>query len=287
LRPTGEWLVQPGGLAEALRALRRAAGLTGDRLAEQLGWPRSKVPKLENGRQMPTAADITAWAQACGQPDAIGGLLDMLAEAETVHRQFRHQLRRGGHAAVQRDLDKLVRQAARIRNFEIILMPGLLQTPDYIRYRLQEAMRISGDDESRLEVAVAERIRRQEILYDTGREFEFILMETVLQARTCPDEVLVAQLDRLQGITGFVNVTLRLIPLDAELSAVPYCPFMVLDDLTYVETHASEELLRGEESAAYEQLADGLRAESVSGEAAQELITSASRRIQARIRRQR
>jgi transcriptional regulator with XRE-family HTH domain len=124
LRPTGEWLNQPGGLAERLVRLRRAAGLTGDALAAQLGWPRSKIPKLENGRQMPADADVTAWAQACGRQDLVPELLAMLAEAQAVHRQYRHQVRRGGHAAVQRDLDKLVRRATRIRNFESMLIPG-------------------------------------------------------------------------------------------------------------------------------------------------------------------
>jgi transcriptional regulator with XRE-family HTH domain len=280
VRPTGEWLNQPGGRAERLQRLRRAAGLTGDQLAAQLGWPRSKIPKLENGRQMPSDGDITAWAQACGQPRAAPELLAMVAEARSVHRQYRHQLRRGGHAAAQKDLDKLVRQASRIRNFEILFVPGLLQTPGYARCRLQEAMRISGD-EAQVETAVAARMHRQEVLYDIGREFEFILMETVLLVRSCPDEVMLGQFDRLLGVIGLSNVTLGIIPLDAPLAVLPYTGFMVLDDLTYVETHTSEDLLQGQESAAYERLADELRAESVTGEAARELVTSASERARA------
>ena len=278
MRPTGEWLNQPGGLAERLQRLRRVAGLTGDQLAAQLGWPRSKIPKLENGRQMPSDADITAWAQACRKPEAAAELLGLLAKAQAAHRQYRLQLRRGGHAAAQHDLDKLVRQATRIRNFEITLIPGLLQTPDYARYRLREAMRISGDDESRLEAAVMERMHRQEVLYEAGREFEFIVMEVALRIRNCPAEVMVAQLDRLLGVTGFRNVTFGIIPLDATLAVTPYTGFMILDDLTYIETHASEDLLGGAESETYKQLADDLRAESVSGHAARDLIADASRR---------
>ena len=279
--PPGEWLIQPGGLADTLRALRRAAGLTGDQLAAQLGWTRSKVPKLENGRQMPSEHDITAWAQACGRPEAASELLRLLAEAETVHRQYRHQLRRGGHATSQMDLDKLVRQARHIRNFEIMFIPGLLQTPDYARYRLREAMRISGDDESQVEAAVTARMRRQEVLYEADREFEFTVMEIALQIRTCPAEVMLAQLDRLLGVTGLRNVTLGIIPLDAMLTATPYTGFMIFDGTTYLETHASESLLQGAESAKYGQLADELRAESVSGDEARALITSAGRRARA------
>ena len=278
MRPTGEWLNQPGGLAERLQRIRRAAGLTGDQLAAQLGWARSKVPKLENGRQMPSEADVRAWAQACGQADAIPDLLSMLAEAQVIHRQYRQQLRRGGHAAVQKDLDGMVRQAKRIRNFEITFIPGLLQTPDYARCRLREAMRLSGDDESQVEAAVAARIRRQEVLYEADREFEFILMEVALLIRNCPAEVMAGQLDRLLGITGLRNARLAIVPLNAMLTVTPYTGFLIIDDITYVETHAAESYLSGAESEAYERLADEIVAESVSGDDARALISSAGER---------
>jgi transcriptional regulator with XRE-family HTH domain len=276
VRPTQEWLVQPGGLAETLRALRRAAGLTGDQLAAQLGWTRAKVPKIENGRQMPSEADVTAWAQACGQPDAANDLLAMLAEAEAAHRQFRHQARRGGYAAVQMDLDKLVRRAERIVNVELTFIPGLLQTPDYARYRLREAMRASGDDGSRLEEAVAARMRRQEVLYESGREFEFIILESVLRIGGAPDEVMLGQLDRLLGVTGLANVTLRVIPLGPVLRRVPANSFLMIDDLAYVETYSAEDILQGREWAAYDLVTGELRAESVTGDQARALITAAA-----------
>jgi transcriptional regulator with XRE-family HTH domain len=258
VRPTEEWLNQPDGLAERLMLLRKSAGLTGDRLAAQLGWARSKVPKLENGRQMPSEADVTAWARACGQPDAAGQLLSMLADGHAVHRQFRDQVRRGGHAAVQGDLDKLVRKARRIRNVEVVFIPGLLQTPDYARYRLREAMRASGDDERQLEATVMARMRRQEALYDGGHEFEFIIMETALLMRTCPAQVMIGQLDRLGVISGLGGVTLGIVPIDAELAVTPTTGFLIADDVAYIETATSEDLIFGPEAAAYAPVADDL-----------------------------
>ena len=82
-------------------------------------------------------------------------------------------------------------------------------------------MRLSGDPESQVEAAVAARMRRQEVLYEAGREFEFILMEVALLVRNCPAEVMLGQLDRLMGITGLRNVTLAIVPLDAMLTARP------------------------------------------------------------------
>ncbi len=108
--------------------MRRVAGLTGDQLATRLGWTRTKVPKLENGRQMPSEADIVAWAEACGQAATAGELLRLLSQAQAVHREWRHKLR-DGQAALQAEFDALVRGASRIRDFQIMLIPGLLQTP--------------------------------------------------------------------------------------------------------------------------------------------------------------
>src|SRR5215467_11510213 len=127
LQPTSEWLTQPGGLAQRLRSMRKAAGLTGEQLAESLGWSRPKVPKIENGHQMPSEQDVMDWVAACGQPeDKADELLEVLSEGQAVHRQWRQRLRHG-HAATQNEWDTLIRKATVIRNFEIVVIPGLLQ----------------------------------------------------------------------------------------------------------------------------------------------------------------
>jgi transcriptional regulator with XRE-family HTH domain len=275
LRPTGEWLNQPGGLAERLVRLRKAAGLTGDRLAAQLGWPRSKVPKIENGRQMPTDADIRAWAEACGRPDATPDLLDALSDAQAVHRQWRHQLR-AGHAALQAEFDALVRGAKRIRNFEVFLIPGLLQTPDYARYRALEAVRLHDTDAGGVEATVAERMRRQEVLYDQGKTFEFVVTEAAFRLLLCPKPVMLAQLDRLLVVSTFGNVTLGIIPAGTELPVAPMVGFLTVDDMTVVETFTSADTIPGRESAKYEQIFGELLGEAVTGEEARALITAAA-----------
>lgn len=275
MQPIGEFLNQPGGLAERLQRIRKAAGLTGDQLAAQLRWARSKVPKLENGRQMPTEADITAWTQACGQPDVAAELLAMLSDAQAVHRQWR--LRGGrGHAALQGQFDDMVRQAARIRNFEIFLIPGLLQIPGYARYRALEAVRLHGADGDKVDDVVAARMHRQDVLYDTGKTFEFIITEAALRYLLCPPDVMYAQLDRLATISEFSNIVLGIIPPGRELHIAPMVGFLIADDTTVVETFTSADTLKGSESAAYNQLADELLAEAVTGEDARHLITAAA-----------
>jgi transcriptional regulator with XRE-family HTH domain len=274
VRPTGEWLNQPGGLAERLMRLRKAAGLTGDELAARLGWTRSKIPKLENGRQMPTETDITAWAEACGYPADAQELLHLLSEAEAVHRQWRHQLR-AGHAALQSDFDALVRPANRIRSFEIMLIPGLLQTPDYARYRALEAVRLHGTDAAKVDETVVARMRRQEVLYDTAKTFEFIVCEAAFRYLLCPPQVMRAQLDRLLGMLGLSHITLAIIPPGRELAVAPMVGFLMADDVTVVESFTSMDTLRGAESQKYAAIADSLLTDAVTGEAARELVAAA------------
>jgi transcriptional regulator with XRE-family HTH domain len=275
LRPTGEWLNQPGGLAERLQRLRKAAGLTGDRLAEIAGWPRSKVPKIENGRQMPTDADIRAWAEACGQPGAIPELLSLLGEAQAVHRQWRHKLREG-HAALQEEFDALVRGAGHVRNFEVASVPGLLQTPSYARYRALEAVRLHGAASDGVDAAVAARMRRQEVLYDSSKVFEFVVTEAAFRLLPCPVPVMLAQLDRLMTAAALGNVTFGIIPFGTELAVMPMLGFLAVDDLTVLETFTGTDTLGGEESAKCRQIFKELMAESVTGDEARRLIADAA-----------
>ena len=124
---------QPGGLAERLYGLRKDAGLTGERMAATLGWPPTKVSKIENGNQIPTADDIRAWAEASGHPEAADGPAGPARRRADRPPQVEAAAPRGGLAAVQEDHDRLAREAKRIRSAETLIVPGLLQTAEYAR----------------------------------------------------------------------------------------------------------------------------------------------------------
>lgn len=53
-------------LAEQLRALREAAGLTQEGLAKRLAISVSALSKIEAGKRTPLVATMTAWPTACG-----------------------------------------------------------------------------------------------------------------------------------------------------------------------------------------------------------------------------
>lgn len=74
-----------GNLAKRLRQMRAAAGLSQSQFQASIGWPaHSKISRIENGKQAPTADEIRAWAEACDRPDAAQELLDLLEPQKSV-----------------------------------------------------------------------------------------------------------------------------------------------------------------------------------------------------------
>jgi transcriptional regulator with XRE-family HTH domain len=255
--------------------LRKAAGLSGDQLATQLGWTRTKVPKIENGSQMPSKDDIGKWVRACGQPDKVADELSaMLAEGHTTHRQWKQETQRG-HAAIQVDWEDMEREARVFRDVQLLVLPGLLQTPEYARYRKLDAVANYGFSRDGVDAAVAARMRRQEILYQPGRVFEFVTTEAALRIGAAPAPVMIGQLDRLNVLSELPNIRLGLIPLGVTLPLLPQNGFTILDDRVLVETHTGEATITGVQAQRYGQFADALMAEAVTGDDVRRLCMSA------------
>jgi transcriptional regulator with XRE-family HTH domain len=241
LKSIEEWLSRPGGLASRLRDARLSANLTGTRLAKNLGWTQSKISKIETGRQMPTEDDVRVWARGCkATAETTQTLLSLLAEAQGLHREWKQQVRLG-QTAIQGNYDELARKATTIRNAEIIYIPGLLQTAEYAQCRIAEGVRLHGASQDEIEAATAQRMLRQQILYDTSKRFEFVITEAALRFLLCPRQAMLAQLDRLLGLAGLSHIKLGIIPFGIELPTAPQNAFILFDnDLAVVETFATE-----------------------------------------------
>lgn len=276
MKPYEEWLTQPGGLADRLHGLRRATMKAKD-LADAAGWAHSKVSKLENGRQMPTADDIRTWARICGADDATTReLLDLLGQGEAVHLDWKRRALRGGAAGIQVSYDKLVRDAKVIRNLQVAGVPGLLQTGAYARAILTQSAAFHGDELRDVDEAVAARLARQSVLYETGRTFQFIVTEAALRLQLAPPEAMRGQLDRLHSVIGTPSVAFGVIPLDTPLTIAPQNSVMLCDDTAIVETFAGEATYTGDQAATFARALDQLWAEAVVGEDARRLLNAAA-----------
>lgn len=194
-----------------LRRLREAAGLNGKQLATALSWPHSKISKIELARQQPTAEEVTAWAHATGAVGDIEALLADLRSLRVESASWRRQLR-GGHGARQRASTGLEHAATTIRAFEPGVVPGLLQTADYARQLLGRLATLHGLPAD-VEQGVRTRMRRQEVLYEPGKQLRFLMTDAALRYRPCTPATLRGQLDRLLAISGLDTVELAVIPV--------------------------------------------------------------------------
>jgi hypothetical protein len=118
-------------------------------------------------------------------------------------------------------------------------------------------------------------MRRQTILYDPSKTFEFVLTDGVLRHLICPTDVMVGQLDRLLSLIGLPNIHLGIIPFDEPLAAVPLHGFALWDDIAVIETYDSELVLRADDAEIYIRIAQELMSTARCGDAARELVRRA------------
>ncbi|WP_327580891.1 helix-turn-helix transcriptional regulator [Nonomuraea sp. NBC_00507] len=260
-----------------LRELRRDARLNGQQLAEAHGWHRTKVYKIESGKQTPSDADIEAWATTCGAPEQVPELIAALRSLEGMYVEFRRMFRRG-MVAQQQTFAEAEAEAQVIRNFESCFVPGLLQTPEYSAYRLREAI-TSDEAHDDLAAAVAARMARQQILYASGRRFHFVMTEAVLRLRLCPPDVLAGQLEKLAIASTLRTVHLGVIPFEKVYPVAPVHGFWIFDDRwVSVETlTAALTISQPSEVATYLTSFATLAGLAVYGSEARNLIESALR----------
>jgi transcriptional regulator with XRE-family HTH domain len=262
-------------LGAHLRQLRRDAGVNGKEFAARLGWMPSKVSKIELGQQTPTPADLRAWVDAAGSPEAAEALVDELSALESFYREYRRRLRSGMRFRQQEALET-ESKARQIRVFETHFVPGLFQTREYARHMLAKGARLHGAPND-VEEAVVVRMRRQELLYRPGKKFHFVIGEAVLRSgAAAPRDVMTAQLDRLVAATALGrNVKFGVIPFDVQWPVFLDHGFWIIDgDFVIVETLAAElRLTKPDEIQTYAKVFDQLAAIASYGAAARSVIT--------------
>jgi transcriptional regulator with XRE-family HTH domain len=258
-----------------LRELRIDARLTGRQLAASTGWHPSKISKIEGGKQTPSEDDIEAWARACGQPGLAGELIASLRTLEGQYVEFRRMFRTGQRAK-QEAIAEIESETACLRNFEPVMVPGLLQTPEYARYRLAERLEEIGAPDD-VDDAVAARMTRQQVLYRPGKRFHFVITEAVLRYQLCPPEVMAGQLDRLVALSTLTTIRFGVIPFGTQLLTAPVHGFYVYDDrVVYVEHFTAElKLTQPVEITAYIGLFDQFAEAAHYGAEARAIITRA------------
>ncbi|MFF5564012.1 helix-turn-helix domain-containing protein [Streptomyces sp. NPDC012623] len=272
-------------LGKRLRELRftcPGGRLTGQQLAQRLGWQGSKVSKLENGKQTATPEDLRAWAAATEQPGVYAELAARLAGFESHIRSWRRALA-NGFKPLHDGLSAEIEHTSEIWIWEESVIPGLLQTPEYTRHVIRRYSELLGGA-SDIEAAVLSRAQRQEWLYRPRRKLHVLMWEAALRSLICPRSALVAQLDRLNGMIGMDTVELGVIPFTASVKIVPANGFWILDDRLVVaeDWHAEMWLDDADNVALYSKVWRTLRESAVYGADAHHVINSAMRALNPR-----
>ncbi|MGQ0775322.1 MAG: helix-turn-helix domain-containing protein [Pseudonocardiales bacterium] len=277
MHPFGELSPRRRLLGEALRVVRSKAKLTGVQLSERLGVSQSQISRIELGQQAASVDLVRHWVDVTGVPeDRSAELIEWAEAAVTETVPFRAAMARG-LAQLQQDSRQLETSAGTIRSFQPVLIPGLLQVPEYARRIFVVGNPTLGSAE--IAAAVAARMDRQLLLYEGTRRFEFVIAEAALRWRVGPPYVMLAQLDRITAVASLDSVDVRVIPLDTELDAWHEHEFNLKDDRTdddpvvTVETQTSQvTTIDPTEVAFYREAFARLREAALHGPEADELV---------------
>jgi len=199
-------------LRAELRKAREDAGHTQKRVAQDLGWSLSKVIRLETGATSVSTSDAMALIHYYEITDR-ERIDDLLSVTRAKERAWWDEY---SDLYGQQFLNFLAYEdsASRIRQFQTLAVPGLLQTADYAR----AVFRAYLEEEKRIDIEWAVRSRRQALLTrPDGPEMTFMLDEGVIHRQVGGRAVMIEQLIRLKAVNDLNNpsITIRVVPFSA------------------------------------------------------------------------
>ncbi|WP_433346489.1 helix-turn-helix domain-containing protein [Micromonospora sp. CA-111912] len=195
------------GLGGELRELRQARKLAQRRVAMRLGWQPSKLSRMETGIQGIRVEDVASLLVVYGVTGDERKRLLGMAE-RSAESGWWEQI--GGLSEESRTLIRLEAEASGIVNWEPLLIPGLLQTPDYTK----AVMRGCGVPEGEAQARVAARLGRQAVLSRAEPPRLHALLDEAVLRRVLGDRrVMARQLRHLAEAAERPHVTLRVVPL--------------------------------------------------------------------------
>jgi transcriptional regulator with XRE-family HTH domain len=231
-------------LAADLMRHREASGLSREEVARQLEWSTSTIFRIETGRSRPQPGNVRALLDLYGVTGpARDGLIQLARDARQPGwwHSFRDVLPNPYEVYIG-----LEAGASSIRNFEPVVIPGLIQTEDYARAMFRNGPRELDRDEVERRVEV--RMARQQILVRADRpRLWCVIDEAAIRRVVGGAEVMRGQLRHLADCAEQGKTTIQVVPFDAGAHAGTTGPFVILEFLeptdpavVYVETLAGD-----------------------------------------------
>ncbi|NEC86690.1 helix-turn-helix transcriptional regulator [Streptomyces sp. SID12501] len=182
-----------------LRSSREARGWTQDELAERMGYSSTHISSVETGRKLPTLRLARSADSALGTGD-------------TFERAFRKVRNAGLLEGFPQFVDHEA-QAVEIRLYEVGVVPGLLQTPEYAAVLARSAVRRGAITSDQADERVALVAERQATLVRTPPPMVFVVLdESCVRVPIGEPAVMEAQLARLVEFAELPNTVLQVAP---------------------------------------------------------------------------
>ena len=232
-----------GQLASELLTLRNLAGLSQRALrdgAEKDGLAalsQSAISRAERAELLLDRRQTEAWLGVTGADEAARDRV--LALTEAAHGETRSWSRLMEGVDHLQEVARARNDAAtRVRNFQLAVVPGLLQTAEYAR---QVLAHVHADPAP----AVAARLQRQQVLYETGRRFDFLIAERLLRPPVGP-AVRAGQLHHLASLATLEVVSIGIVPEEVDTGLASH-GFVIRDSAEAGDAYVTIELLHGEQ----------------------------------------
>jgi transcriptional regulator with XRE-family HTH domain len=265
-------------LGAELRKLRSLAGLSQRVLVEALSTSQAGVSRIEHGETLPSREQLIAWLRTCGVADDPTIRERVLGLADAAHGETRPwgDMVPADVSHLQGVAAERERSATLIRNCQLTWFPGLLQTAEYARLVIEQT---DPEAERDTAAALAARLQRQQILFEKGRRFEFLIAESALL--WAPEAgVMAAQRDRLLSLATLPNVEIAILPI--RRTGTPawhsFIVFGAAGEPSFVTTelvHGGQEVSDPDAVGRYSALWDRLWRAAATGDEAVDLIRGA------------
>ncbi|GGZ11914.1 helix-turn-helix domain-containing protein [Streptomyces poonensis] len=258
-------------LGAELVKLRTAAGLTQTHAAKALTASTTKVAKMERGWVPMRDPDLRALCELYEVRDlrVIRGLLD-LARIDRERRKAKGWWDDYATLGDMQEYVSLENAATAIKAWQPSFIPGLLQTPDYVR--ASRKAQTAGDPAEDEEFVAARLTRQQRLVDDSPLTLRAVIYESAL--RNLPADAATArgQIDHLAKVAEQPNVTLLIHPFSTGPQVGLNGSFNVMSfaepgamDVVYLELPLSRLWIEGgEDTAAYNELFEAIAARSLS-----------------------
>lgn len=278
-----ETTVRSRELGEGLRAVLERAGLTGKDVASTLDWSPSDVSRLLTGKRGIRETDVATFLGMCSvKKSEHDGLLALCREANKPGWHQQHGSRLPTQLRTYIDHED---KATAISDYQVTLLPGSLQTGDYIRAVLAGTANVPADE---VDERVAARLARAGIFSRPHpAKFEYFVHEFVLRLPVGGNAVMAEQLHHLLRMSVRPYISLRVIPAvhgahAAVSGSFTLLEFAAIKPVVYVESLTSTLFLEErEEIAAYRNVVDALARIALDQEQSRDLIRTLAVRLYA------